>query len=161
MDAEVNAAVSEQQRPSEDSDRIPPFSEQPGGEQRDREADRRMGRYRAVQSAAVTPHGMDEGFDVGRMGRPEFRREVFEEIADLVGRSDAQAEHDRYPQQAAPAPLFPDRVQDRRIKRNPGQPGRNDVKKSIPARSAVPVEGQQQLLVDIQKGLPNHRCGSF
>ena len=96
MDAEVNAAVSEQQRPSEDSDRIPPFSEQPGGEQRDREADRRMGRYRAVQSAAVTPHGMDEGFNVGRMGRPEFRREVFEEIADLVGRSDAQAEHDRY-----------------------------------------------------------------
>ena len=73
----------------------------------------------------------------------------------------AQAEHDRYPQQAAPAPLFPDRVQDRRIKRNPGQPGRNDVQKSIPARSAVPVEGQQQLLVDIQKGLPNHRCGSF
>ena len=56
--AQIDPAVRQQGRPYENGYGIPPPAEQHGSEQRDREADGRMGGNRAVQPAPVVPDRM-------------------------------------------------------------------------------------------------------
>ena len=153
--AQIDPAVRQQGRPYENGYGIPPPAEQHGSEQRDREADGRMGGNRAVQPAPVVPDRMHQRFDAGRMGRTQLRHVMLEEVAYLVVRYDRRTQKQHDPQQTARSEPPPHGIQQHGIQRNPSEPGRHEIEESVPESASVAVQGEQELPVEIEKRLPH------